>query len=86
MKTMKAIEINTKGWSRKQIKQAFAKLEELGYKPELQHMKEGYTGGMSISAHSDGYYCGYDAPAIVMRDDLTPTFEELMNFTKEDVQ
>ena len=84
---MKGIEINTKGWSNEQIKQAFAKLEELGYKPELQHMKEGYTGSMSISAYSDGEYCGFDySPAFVISDDLTPTFEELMNFTKADVQ
>jgi hypothetical protein len=84
---MKAIEINTKGWSDEQIKQATTKLEELGYYPMTVNGKTGFNGKLSISAFWTGEYCGYDKlHAWVTGDELSPTFEELMNFTKEDVQ
>ena len=85
---MKEFEINSEGWSDEQIKQAFAKLEELGYKPSRYHGYEGLNGKRSISALWSGEYCGYDGvdgvDAWVTND--SPTFEELMNFTKADVK
>jgi hypothetical protein len=84
---MKSMEIDSFTWSEEQREQAFAKLQELGYKPFEDHGKEGFNGKMSISACAAATYYGFDsAPCFTSPNDLTPTFEELMNYTKEDVQ
>jgi hypothetical protein len=85
---MKSMEIDSSAWSDEQRKQAFAKLEELGYVTRPYHKDKGYNGKASITVYGNiSSYCGYDRSGlVVLSDDLTPTFEELMNYTKEDVQ
>ena len=84
---MKSMEIDSSAWSDEQIQQAFAKLEELGYKPDKEHGSSYLNGKTSISANYNGEYLGFDRFLVSSwKDDLTPTFEELMNYTKEDVQ
>lgn len=80
------MEIDSSRWSDEQRKKAFAKLEELGYVPRKWHGTEAYNGKMLISAFNNGEFCGYDFTSVwVFLGYLTPTFEELMAMTKEDV-
>lgn len=83
---MKGMEIDTRKWSDEQIQQAFAKLEAIGYVKDKEQGTKDFNGKSSITVYPDGTYCGFDCHGLnVFPDDLTPTFEELMALTKEDV-
>jgi hypothetical protein len=79
---MKAMEIDSSGWTDEMRQNAVRKLEELGY----ERIKSRQIGTLSITVVSSGHFYVYDYNmAFPWDDDLTPTYEQLIAMTKEDV-
>jgi RNA polymerase-binding transcription factor DksA len=80
---MKAMEIDSSKWTDEMRQNAVRKLEEFGY---LNLHKGNQKGESSIAAYPDGLYEVCDeVGVIILGDELTPTYEQLMAMTKEDV-
>jgi hypothetical protein len=80
---MKAMEIDSSGWTDEMRQNAVRKLEELGYHEEESDNK---IGILSISVFQSGYFTLFDDCGILLLGhELTPTYEQLMAMTKEDV-
>ena len=80
------MEIDSSKWTREMRHNAVRKLEELGYKRSNVDYRLTYsnTGLKSIWVFKHGVYSLYDkveAPSAV----ASPTYEQLMAMTKEDV-
>jgi hypothetical protein len=82
---MKAMEIDSSNWTDEMRKNAVRKLEELGYvRSERNAIKK--IGERSMTAYINGEYGLYDNLGTVVHSyELTPTYEQLMAMTKEDV-
>ena len=83
---MKAMEIDSSNWTDEMRLNAVRKLEELGYKRSKVNYRLIYsnTGLKSIWLFEHGVYSLYDkieVPSAV----ASPTYEQLMAITKEDV-
>jgi hypothetical protein len=80
---MKAMEIDSSSWTDEMIENAVRKLEELGYSQKIYTTE---TAWQSISVYSSGSFELFDDGGLLVNDDdLTPTYEQLMAMTKEDV-
>jgi hypothetical protein len=82
---MKAMEIDSSGWNDEMRKNAVRKLEELGYVRSARNAIK-KIGERSMTAYINGEYGLYDNLGIDVHSyDFTPTYEQLMAMTKEDV-
>ncbi len=84
---MKAMEIDSSKWTDEMRHNAVRKLESLGYVRSESNYRLTYshTGLKSIWVYEHGVYSLYDkveAPSAV----ASPTYEQLMAMTKEDVK